>query len=440
MSALHDWTRTHLTPLGISDAQADADADAGDFAPEAYATPTALAALHRLRSARRGALTQVSTFAPILPPTAPITVATDPGDRSSVQIKDGSTTVVTSIHQAPAQLSALGVTMSPTGVYRTLVTDTAGTLRRLTAAAHNDPDQPASQVIDWWARRADHPTSAAVLIVAARLPQHWAPPVPPSTHPHLTDWATWLHLPHTPLTTAADCTADLAGLLTTSAPLLPGLTHDLTGDSRDHTWAAKSTAAWRWQDSRAQAAMGLATRSQAAEMWEHLRLQDPLAATIATRTGTVVQATITTITATPNPTRARGRTGSSVNHVELETCQPVMRHRPGATLSGRLGDAVTSCAQVKGLTGTLETVTVDSSGAMTLALGDVINLGVDLHVGDALTLRPRGTQEFTQRSKRTAVGRAYRHPDNWLARREAAPVMRRQVPLDVVIAAATDTN
>ena len=344
-----------------------------------------------------------------------------------MQILHGTDTIVTDLADVPAALSDLGLSMSsPT--FRTLVVDRRATLTALRAAAHTAYTAPATRLIDWWSQRADHPTTAATLVVTERPGQRWAPPVPTSAKPSIEDWATWLHLPAAP--TSAAHTLALARLVT-GTPLLPDLTHDLTGDETDYGYRSKDRPdQWRHADSRRDAAMGLTLRSQSVELYESLRLVDPLVATRETRTGTVAVGVISDVQT------VTVRNKSNVTGVRITTSQPVFRHRTDARLSVWIGDSLAPAPIA--LNGTLTDMAMAPDGRLSLTLTDVVNTGGRPALGATVTIRPCPTSTRQQSSKRGAVGRMYRSTGNWLARRDVPPMARRDVPLDVVIAAATD--
>src|SRR5690606_6122405 len=81
---------------------------------------------------------------------------------------------------------------------------------------------------------------------------------------------------------------------TTTGPALPGLLDCAGADSR--SWDAFTKRLrkqdWRRPDSRTDAALGLATRSDAAELFDSLILGDPLAAVAASFAGSVVCGTV----------------------------------------------------------------------------------------------------------------------------------------------------
>lgn len=428
MNDLEQWAILHLEPLGITLEQAHRDADSDDFAPEPYVTPQALSALHRLRSARSGTLTPVAAYSPAMAPTLPLTVAADPGDPTLAHFKDTSTSLVVPFGDLPKIISGLGVDFTrPT--YRTLVVDTPATLHRLHQAALADRTAAASPVIDWWVQRAEHPGTHATLTATGLLPLRWAAPCPRPEAATIQQWATWTHLPD-----AADPATQALALvrLATICPPLPGLNVMPERDSRDYGYRARgSQKNWHRRDSRSRAAMGLTTRTQAAEMFASLRLGDPLVATAERLTGTVVTGTVTEIDTRPH------RGTSAVRGARVVTRQPVCRHRAEASLSGWLGQAWDP--QDFLLKATLAETRMDANGSLTLALEDAVNSGPrTLQVGDTITLRPQPVSTRMQSQETGSMFDTYADSGNWLSRRGKAPQARRAVPMDVVIAAATD--
>lgn len=430
---LNDWAVTHLAPLGITLEDARADALGGDFAPARYSTPNALSALHRLRAAATGTPTPIAAFAPAMPPTLPVTVASDPTDSHTAHIMDTSGTTVAAFADAPRVLSELGYDLSH-AVYRTLVVDSAATLRRLHAAAHAAPQEPASRLIDWWNQRAEHPGTHATLIVTSILALRWAPPSTQPARASIQQWAAWCGR-STLADRPAQDTLDLARMAT-SSPILPGLDIMPAQDGRDYAYRRReSPQAWRRRDSRQQAAMGLTTRSQSAELFASLRLADPLVATAERLSGTVVTGTITSLRTKSAGSKNTGKT--RVVGIEVGTDQQVCRHRREARLVGWIGQAWDQ--QEIAARGTLAQTQMSSTGRLTLSIADVVNVGATrLAVGDPITLRPMPVAERQQSQARMALSKLYGDENNWLARRATAPLTRRPVPLDVTIAAATD--
>src|SRR5205085_6279917 len=84
---------------------------------------------------------------------------------------------------------------------------------------------------------------------------------------------------------------------------LPGLEAFAEDDQRSwetsRTRLVDSGSRWDWRarDSRREAALGLATRCDAAELYESLSLGDPLVATRESFSGTVVSGTVTAVSA-----------------------------------------------------------------------------------------------------------------------------------------------
>jgi hypothetical protein len=153
-------------------------------------------------------------------------------------------------------------------------------------------------VIGWWALRADHPGTGAVLDLITACSARWVLGVPPTDERDLRTWPTWLHV--------AD--RGPGGLLEIAAAVsagttLPGL-EAFAEDDRDswelfgaRTRDPKSPWDWRRRDSRREAALGLATRCDATELGERLRLGDPLVTVRESFAGTVVTGIVTALPA-----------------------------------------------------------------------------------------------------------------------------------------------
>jgi hypothetical protein len=136
-----------------------------------------------------------SAFAPVLPPVNPVAViVSGSGEHVLVRASDGTRQTVATGASALAALDELGI--STEGEPRTLVVadhDTLGRLLEVALAA--DPASPSSAaapVVGWWAMRADHPGTGAVLNATAACSARWVLGVAPSDERGLPTWRRWL--------------------------------------------------------------------------------------------------------------------------------------------------------------------------------------------------------------------------------------------------------
>ena len=192
---------------------------------------------------------------------------------------------------ALSALDELGVSVGPE--HRTLVIADRDTLSRLVELARStDPASAtaaSAAVVGWWGQRADHPGAGAVLDVTVACSARWVLGVPPDEERQVSVWRTWFGV--------ADAgprgLLELATLVT-AGETLPGL--ETCAEDDQHSWesfatrVADPTTSWDWRrrDNRREAALGLATRCDAAELYASLRLGDPLVATRESFNGTVV--------------------------------------------------------------------------------------------------------------------------------------------------------
>lgn len=221
---------------------------------------------------------------------------------------------------------------------------------------------------------------------------------------------------------------ELAASVSTGTTL-PGL--DALAEEDRVTWDSfvarmtDATSGWDWRrrDSRREAALGLASRCDAAELYESLRLGDPLVATRELFGGTVVSGIITAL-----PAR-------SIFEVTLDQLTCRLRERTAvegfAGYPRDLPPALTSTPLVRGQ---VAATRVTPQEQLVVTIGDAILRSVS--IGQCITLRPRSIDPRQQRSGRQEIHRRYAARRSWLSGGAAPSPRRRDVPLDVVIAAA----
>jgi hypothetical protein len=382
----------------------------------------------RLRAATLGRPVARSVFAPVLPPTDPVAVTLiGTGEHALVRAADG---VHVTAGSGPAALSALGelgVALGPEP--RTLVVPDRNTLSRLVELARaTDPASPLAEpaaAVGWWDQRADHPGTGAVLDVTAACSARWVLGTPPADERQLAVWRHWLGIRDAgPAGQLELATAVSAG------ETLPGLEAFAEDDQRSWEYftarVADPTAPWNWRarDNRREAALGLATRCDAAELYASLRLGDPLVATRESFGGTVVSGTVSAL-----PARSV---------VELTLDHLACRLREHAAVEGFPGHprdlpAAGSTAWVRGQVAATR-VTADER--LVITIDEAIVRGGAARLGQRLTLRPRSVDPRQQRSGRQELHRRYAARRSWLSGGAPPTPRRRDVPLDVVVAAA----
>ena len=356
-----------------------------------------------------------------LPPHGALAVVTAREDGVlTVSASDGEREASHSGEDALEALDEFAVSVD--GVHRTLVVADHGTLRDLLSLALRSPERPCAPVIAWWDQRADHPGSGAVHMCIAAARARFALGTSPEAERDLGTWLRWFDIDD----------AGPAALLrlaraTTTGPALPGLLDCAGADSRSWDAFAKRLRKgqdWRRPDSRTDAALGLATRSDAAELFDSLLLGDPLAAVAASFAGSVVCGTVTSATKGCFTVRAD---------------RPVSRLRPGARVAGWEGephDVQDSEARLRD--GEIEAAVMGTDAALDIAVRDAVFRPSPLSVGDRVSLRARPVDPFQQQRARRNLSQRYRTAGNWLAGRGTPTPRRGNVPLDVVLAAADE--
>ena len=230
------------------------------------------------------------------PPSDPVAVMlSGSGDRLLIRAADAVHQVAASGADALSVLTELGISIG--AEQRTLVVPDRDTLTALVDLARDT--EPASvaggaaPVVGWWDLRADHPGTGAVLNVTALCAERWVLGVPPASERQLDVWRTWLGVADR----GPRGLLQLASLVS-NGTTLPGL-EVFAEDDRDawESFVARvqdPKAAWDWRkrDNRREAALGLATRCDAVELWESLRLGDPLVAVRESFAGSVVSGTV----------------------------------------------------------------------------------------------------------------------------------------------------
>jgi hypothetical protein len=323
-------------------------------------------------------------------------------------------------------LAGLGVRMTA-GTWRTLVTDSPGTLPALmTLANATTPGSEHADVaahIAWWEDRQDFPGTTAVTGLAPACQTRWVTGTVPAAERQARTWLAWLGI------SDSGCAAMLAllGKLQEgeSLALLAAIEQD---DKR--SWAAAqhdftSGRDWRHPDSAGRAAAGLQSRCDTADLYAAALLTDPLYRLRAVHTGHVVTGTATLATGT-GPRR----------HTLTVTCDRMdTRLRPGTDITGWAGSPADPAPAR--FTGTVTDAAV-IGGALTLtATIGTVHRPLS---GSRITLHPAAPHQRILTEGRRRVEQLYGTRWSWLTTGHTPGLERREVPLDVMVAAAGGTD
>jgi hypothetical protein len=278
--------------------------------------------------------------------------------------------------------------------------------------------------VGWWDQRADHPGTGAVLDLSSACGERWVLGVPPTDERRLTTWQRSLQV----AAADPDGLLELAGLVA-AGETLPGLDTFAEDDRRSWEYfrsrVLEPATPWDWRapDNRREAALGLATRNDAAELYASLRLTDALVARREAFGGIVVSGLVRRLLA------------DAVIEVTLDRL--VCRLRADTAVEGYPGDpgAAPRPNGPPWLRGQVAATRVAADEYLVLTLSQVQVRG-SLRRGQRLTLRPRAVDANQQRSGRHERHRRYAARWSWLSGGSAPSPHRRDVPLDVVIGAA----
>lgn len=373
----------------------------------------------RLRAAQRGQAQPMLLHAPVVATADVVAVATRvAGGRVLVSAaRPGGVLEHASGLDGLALLADMGVSLLA-GQPVTLVAerDTLDTLWRLARRAPAEFDSVGGHVA-WWRDRADFPGGRAVVDPVAVCRTRWVLGEAPSAEGSLALWRRWLHI-------GEDSVAgllDLHALLTDGPPLrwLDVLAEDDVYAYRAGQGAAADGLDWRCPDSTGRAAVGLRSRCDAADLYAAALLTDPLYRRRAVHTGHVV----TGVAGAPLPGRSRKYP---------VTCDRLDgRMRVGADVTGWTGHPQTTTAQT--FSGSVCDAQVEA-GQLVLTVAGVT--GAAPALGDPVTLMPAAPSPSRQRSSRSSYRALYSARRSWLTTGKTPTVVRRPVPLEVLVAAA----
>jgi hypothetical protein len=315
----------------------------------------------------------------------------------------------------------------------TAVIDTPATLRALAglASAHADPSRctsidvaAGSALVGWWVERAAHPGSTAVTDVLAVTRQRFMLGVAPGAD-HAQAWRRALSVP-----------AGLNGLRTwqrvvTTGSVLPGL--DLIRADDDwllevHQDALANRRTWDRPESLHLAAARLASRCDAADMYDAALLADPLWRARAVHTGFVCHGEVVV------------GAGTQGSRVMVKAARLDTRLKSGTAVIGWPGEPMTAMPAVENRVSGEVFATAVRDGQLVVVIGGLRRTGYRPAAGETLTVIPAPPSPSTIRSRRSAMARLYKRRFSWLSQGATPAATRRGVPLAVMIAAADETD
>lgn len=315
----------------------------------------------------------------------------------------------------------------------TALIDTSATLRALAGLACNYAAPARCAGIDvaagaalagWWVERAAHPGTSAVTNVLAVARQRFMLGVAPGQD-HAGVWRATLKVPN-----------GVGGLhiwhsAVTGGSLLPGL----DALREDDDWqlegaqdAVREQRSWDRPETLHIAAARLASRCDAADLYDAALLADPLWRARGVHTGFVCHGDAVT------------GAGAQGNRVTVRAERLDTRLKAGTSVIGWPGEPMTAMPDVENRFGGEVFATAVEDGALIVTIGGLRKTGYRPAAGEKVTIIPAPPSVSVIRSRRTAVARLYRRRFSWLSQGATPTAARRPVPLAVMIAAADETD
>lgn len=378
----------------------------------------------RLHAATSGTVTNKLVHAPHQPPIHPIAVraaTATTGVTTITAVTTEDAPVTASGPEALDLLHTLGARIDAQ-TFPSLVTDDDQTLLSLLNLARTAPRHAAraeaAATIAYWTDRADFPGTTATIDTLDACRTRWVTGQPPAAENHASTWRTWLGITDEKITGIHT----LLNHVTHGHPL-PGLAPTADDDHRAWRRAHQAYADgldWHRPDTPAQAALGLRARCDAAERYAAVLLGDPTYRARAVHTGHVITGTVQAAPRTP------GRLTIRCDRLDA-------RARPGDSLIGWTGTPAQPAAAT--FHTTLDTAEV-RGGFLTLTTT------VPRHAparGQPITLQPAGPETGQRNHARSTYAALYRSRYSWLTTGSTPTPTRRDVPVEIIIAAAEDT-
>lgn len=369
----------------------------------------------RLHAQHTGEPAPRMVHAPVRRGTDPIAVAYQPrGGRPGLRIVGRGKDAHVRPAGAIAVLSDLGI--GPGAAPPTLVTAGSAALRTLAAQRIEDAD--VNMVVRWWERQAEFPVSASVVDVVRACARRWVCGTSPEHDHDPGVWLNWLQVRGT----GAQALLDLYEKVAAGTPL-PVLA--VMAEGERYAW---EDAVSRFGDGlptvapRSAAALELRLRCDATDLLESGLMADPLIRARYVHYGDVVHGTLT-----PVPAQQKNKVERHV----LESDRLESRLRPGQGVVGWIGrpDGDTSHAAFA--------ATIESIGTRKgrLILNMRTSRVASQHAGARVTVMPTPVVPAVQAHGRR-VAESLRRRGSWLTTRKPPPRGGRNVPMEVVWAAA----
>ncbi|SII85574.1 hypothetical protein [Mycobacteroides abscessus] len=337
----------------------------------------------------------------------------------------------------PAGLSALaraaGVADGNLGDGPTAIIDGHATLCALDALACSYADPGRSAGIDvaagsalawWWVERAAHPGTTAVCDVLAASRQRYVLGVPAGADTALL-WRKTFGVP-----------SGVAGMLDWQRAIGSGaMLEGLTMQRQDDDWllgqyqkALTEHRSWDRGESLHLAAVRLASRCDAADLYAAALLGDPLWRARGVHTGHVCHGQVIV------------GAGSPGNRVVVQASRLDTRLRAGNDVLGWPGNPMAAMPGQSARFGGEVVATAVRGGALTVTVAGLRRGGYRPAAGETLTIIAAPPNVSTILSRRAVVSRLYKRRFSWLSQGVTPAPVRRPVPLAVLIAAAEDTD
>lgn len=346
---------------------------------------------------------------------------------------DGRTRSGTGADGLAAIARAAGCAGGDLGTGPTALIDSPATLRALAGLARSyaDPTRCASidvaagsALVGWWVERAAHPGTTAVADVLAITRQRYMLGAVPGED-HAGTWRRALAVPN-----------GIGALhswhrVVTTGPVLPGL--DAVREDDDWLLEAaqesvREQRSWDRPETLHLAAARLASRCDAADLYDAALLADPLWRARGVHTGFVCHGAVIT------------GAGRQANRVTVQADRLDTRLKTGTTVIGWPGEPMTAMPDAQNRFSGEVFATAVEDGALTVSIGGLRKTGYRPAAGESVTVIPAPPSVSTIRSRRSAVARLYKRRFSWLSQGATPTASRRPVPLAVLIAAADETT